>query len=50
MTSAPTVNGRIMYVRSVVQPEPDLKMLAKVYMQMAMRDIQKEKEEEDQAA
>jgi hypothetical protein len=31
--AAETANGRVIYVRSVVRPEPDLKMLAKVYMQ-----------------
>jgi hypothetical protein len=38
-------NGRAISVRTVVRPKPDVATIAKVYWQMAMRDIQKEKKD-----
>jgi hypothetical protein len=45
--TAGMANGRTLSVRSVVRPEPDLRLLAKIYIRMAMRDIN---EPEDRTA
>lgn len=42
-------NGRLISVRPLMQPTPDIELLAKALLQMAMREIE-EREDQDQAA
>jgi hypothetical protein len=39
---AVTPNGRVISVRSVVRPDPDARLIAKVYWQMAMQEVEEE--------
>jgi hypothetical protein len=39
-----TPSGRAISIRTVVRPTPDAKLLARVYWQMAIRDIEEEKQ------
>jgi hypothetical protein len=38
-----TPSGRFLSVRALMRPEPDARMLARVYLQMAMRDIEEKR-------